>query len=180
MSLPSNWEGNHIDLYVEGAYSVATYYLNGHLLGTHATGYTSAIFRLDNATGLQFGAGSENILAIYIDATAKACTGWWCVMLQLYSAHACAEHAKQPTHLLMQRLLKLTCDLPMTYNQHHTYVIKNKVRGRRSLQKHVLDFNIAAPRCAARRLCTGLLLQRLQDAEHACNGHDCEQCFPPA
>eukprot|EP00729_Bicosta_minor_P017749 gene17749-23323_t len=77
MSLPSDWEGNHIDLYVEGAYSVATYYLNGHLLGTHATGYTSAIFRLDNATGLQFGAGSENILAIYIDATAKACTGWW-------------------------------------------------------------------------------------------------------
>lgn len=29
----------------------------------------------------------------------------------------------------MQRLLKLTCDLPMTYNQHHTYVIKSRYEG---------------------------------------------------
>ena len=38
-----------------------------------------AVFRLDNATapGLKFGPGAENVLAIYIDATQSACTGWW-------------------------------------------------------------------------------------------------------
>ena len=79
LGLPAAWEGTHIDLYVEGAYSVATYYLNGQLLGLHTTGYTSAIFRLDNATapGLRFGPGAENILAIFVDATEAACTGWW-------------------------------------------------------------------------------------------------------
>ncbi len=76
--LPNEWHGTHIDLYVEGAYSIATYYLNGVLLGQHVTGYTSAIFRLDNVTsGINFGPGAENILAIYIDATKEACTGWW-------------------------------------------------------------------------------------------------------
>ena len=61
-------------------YSVATYYLNGALLGTHQTGYTSGIFRLDNSTpGLRFGPGAEsaNVLAIFIDARQAACTGWW-------------------------------------------------------------------------------------------------------
>ena len=78
-------------------YSVATYYLNGHLLGTHATGYTSAIFRLDNTTGLQFGAGSENILAIFIDATKSACTGWWCVRSRAHVLAALSNAPHPPT-----------------------------------------------------------------------------------
>ena len=41
LALPADWEGTHIDIYVEGAYSVATYYLNGVLPSPHATGYTS-------------------------------------------------------------------------------------------------------------------------------------------
>lgn len=76
-ALPSDWKGMHIDLYIEASYSVATYYLNGKLLGKHANGYTSSIFRLDRSNfNLTYG-GGDNVLAIYIDATLEACTGWW-------------------------------------------------------------------------------------------------------
>ena len=78
LKLPSSWQGSHVELYVEGAYSVATYYLNGVLVGTHQNGYTSAIWRLDNVAGapLRFG-GEDNVLAVYIDARMAHCTGWW-------------------------------------------------------------------------------------------------------
>ena len=55
--------------------------------------------------------------------------------------------------------------------------LNKQVRGWRPLQEHVLDFDLAAPRSAARGLCAGVLLQRLQGTQHACNGDDSEQCF---
>ena len=67
-----------MELYVEGMYASATYWLNGAPLGVHGLGYTSAFFRLDNVTGgLLYGNGSQNVLAIYVDATEAQCTGWW-------------------------------------------------------------------------------------------------------
>lgn len=78
--LPPSWEGRHVELYVEGAYSIATYYFNGELLGTHTNGYTSAIWRLDAVAGaaaLRCDGASENVLAIHVDARMARCTGWW-------------------------------------------------------------------------------------------------------
>ena len=49
-AVPSEWQGQHIELYVEGMYAFATYYLNGAYLGTHALGYTSFFARLDNSS----------------------------------------------------------------------------------------------------------------------------------
>ncbi len=34
--LPESWQGTHVEFYTEGVYSVATFYLNGQLLGTHS------------------------------------------------------------------------------------------------------------------------------------------------
>ena len=33
--LPSDWQGTHIELYTEGVYASATFYLNGIVLGSH-------------------------------------------------------------------------------------------------------------------------------------------------
>ena len=77
--VPAAWAGSHVELYVEGLYASATYYLNGAPLGNHGLGYTSAALRLDNATGGLFFDGRDNILAVYVDATEAQCTGWWCV-----------------------------------------------------------------------------------------------------
>jgi hypothetical protein len=78
--VPAEWAGSHIELYIEGLYASATYYLNGAPLGYHGLGYTSASLRLDNATGGLFFDGRENILAVYVDATEAQCTGWWYVL----------------------------------------------------------------------------------------------------
>ena len=60
-----------------GQLSVSTWYINGELLGTHQNGYTSAIFRLDNASKLKYDGQTDNVLAVYIDARMAHCTGWW-------------------------------------------------------------------------------------------------------
>ena len=74
--VPASWQGTHIEIYIEGMYAASTYYLNGALLGSHDLGYTSAFFRLDNAS-LVYGAGSgDNVLAVYVDATSQRDTGW--------------------------------------------------------------------------------------------------------
>lgn len=75
--LPSDWQGTHIELYTEGVYASATFYLNGIVLGSHQLGYTSAFFRLDNVSVLTFGADKPNVLAVFVDATESQCTGWW-------------------------------------------------------------------------------------------------------
>ena len=94
--VPADWQGTHIELYVEGMYAFSQYYLNGAPLGTHALGYTSGIFRLDNSS-LLYGSGTDNVLAVYVDATAARDTGW-CAL----SPHACGlllllPHPHPPT-----------------------------------------------------------------------------------
>jgi beta-galactosidase/beta-glucuronidase len=76
-AVPAAWRGQHIELYVEGMYAYATYYLNGAFLGTHALGYTSFFARLDNNTAPLLYGGAENVLAVFVDATEARDTGWW-------------------------------------------------------------------------------------------------------
>lgn len=76
-ALPAEWEGTHVELYCEGAYAYATYYLNGFPLGVHALGYTSYFVRLDNISGGLLYGGGENVLAVLVDATLARDTGWW-------------------------------------------------------------------------------------------------------
>lgn len=75
-ALPASFTDTHVELYVEGMYAFATYYLNGQPLGNHVLGYTSFFTRLDNASNLFFD-GRKNVLAVFVDATAARDTGWW-------------------------------------------------------------------------------------------------------
>ena len=79
-SLPSDWNDGASEIWVffEGSFHETTAWMNGEQLGpTHMQGYTSFALRIDNATGLRFGPGeqSENVLAVYIDASFG--DGWW-------------------------------------------------------------------------------------------------------
>ena len=76
-ALPADWQGTHIELYCEGMYAFAVYYLNGALLGEHDLGYTSAFFRLDNGSAPLVYGGGDNVLAVYVDATEARDSGWW-------------------------------------------------------------------------------------------------------
>jgi hypothetical protein len=48
-TLPAEWSGSHVSIYFEGVFSVATVFLNGLPLQTHASGYTSFAAVLHNA-----------------------------------------------------------------------------------------------------------------------------------
>lgn len=71
--VPSSWgDGRrHILLYFEGVQRNSTTYLNGQVLGRHASGYTS--FAYDATPLCRF--GEDNVLAVHVDATQP--DGWW-------------------------------------------------------------------------------------------------------
>jgi beta-galactosidase len=72
-TVPSNWTGTYIELYVEGAFESSTWYVNGIPVLTHPSGYTSFTMRLDNVTGgLVY--GGANLIAAFVDPTHY--TGW--------------------------------------------------------------------------------------------------------
>ena len=109
-TLPSDWEGKAIWLAFEGVWQRTTVFLNGELLpvdrpatfavdtpdnpgdpsvwangtGTffdgHWEGYTGFTLRLDNSSGVHFGA--ENVLAIHVDALKG--TGWCKCLMELW------------------------------------------------------------------------------------------------
>jgi hypothetical protein len=75
-AVPSDWQGRHVELYVEGALSVSSWWLNGvPILTNHYCGYTPIVLRLDNVTGapLVYGGGT-NVLVAYLDG--HQTTGW--------------------------------------------------------------------------------------------------------
>ena len=72
--LPVEWSGKSVWMYCEGSFHATTAFLNGADIGFHQAGYTSFWLRLDNVTGVHYGA-TENVLALYIDASFG--TGWW-------------------------------------------------------------------------------------------------------
>lgn len=67
--------GSYIELYVEGALSVSSWWLNGApLVPLHTSGYTSIVVPLSDATGgLVYGSG-DNVLVARVDGTET--TGW--------------------------------------------------------------------------------------------------------
>ncbi len=131
--VPAAWQGTHIEIYIEGMYAASTYYLNGALLGQHNLGYTSAFFRLDNASApLVYGAGSgDNVLAVYVDATRAQDTGW-------------CECRRGPFRSLPTRLASAALTPPSLpppphthTHSHHSRTASSRVRGRRRVSAHL-------------------------------------------
>ena len=69
--IPAADAGRTIALEFDGVFRNATVWLNGHRLGTHASGYTG--FRYEVSAVLNYGA--QNTLAVYVDA--REFEGWW-------------------------------------------------------------------------------------------------------
>ena len=158
--VPADWQGTHIELYVEGMYAYAQYYLNGAPLGTHALGYTSGFFRLDNSS-LLYGSGADNVLAVYVDATASRDTGWCEFVRRPARAPRRAPSSPPPTH-------------PHTHiHAHHC-----RVRGRRCVSPHLphlLPFLRARagawPACGHFRVWALHLLRQSLCGRGGCAGH---------
>ena len=70
-TVPAEWQGSSIWLYVEGSFHITNSWLNSVHLGEHRGGYTS--FELQLSDGLVY--GGENVLSLHVDATNG--TGWW-------------------------------------------------------------------------------------------------------
>ena len=71
-TLPADWSGSAVWLYIEGSFHVTTAWLNGESLGTHDAGYTSFWLRLDGKATVW---GGANVLSLHVDASSG--TGWW-------------------------------------------------------------------------------------------------------
>ena len=69
--LPAAWQsdGGATFVHFEGVFHHATFFLNGKYLMSHECGYTGFDLRLDNATGILFGDGKENVLTLRADAS---------------------------------------------------------------------------------------------------------------
>ncbi|WP_161406403.1 beta-galactosidase GalA [Paenibacillus silvestris] len=72
-AIPSNDEGKNISIHFDGVMGISTVWLNGHLLGTHESGYTS--FHYDISDVLRYGEEGNNVIVVKVDAT--RCEGWW-------------------------------------------------------------------------------------------------------
>jgi hypothetical protein len=70
-TLPADWQtdGGPTFVHFEGVFHHATIFLNGHYLMSHECGYTGFDVRLDNATGVRFGPGAQNVLSLRADAS---------------------------------------------------------------------------------------------------------------
>ena len=68
--------GTHIaTLVFDGVQTASKTYLDGELLGTHASGYTPFRYVLSAATAARLGSGASVVLAVEADATKP--DGWW-------------------------------------------------------------------------------------------------------
>jgi hypothetical protein len=74
-SAPQEWEGSAVWLYFDGIFRETTIYLNGQNITSHTAGYTSFAVRLDG-NGLEYGASSKNVLAVFVDSDTGR-SGWW-------------------------------------------------------------------------------------------------------
>ena len=74
--LPASWASSRVELYVEGAISASTWWLNGVPLAggkMFYSSYTAIPLRLDNVPGVVF--GGPNVLTAYVNGRLR--TGWW-------------------------------------------------------------------------------------------------------
>ncbi len=70
-TLPASDQGHRLWIDFDGIYRNSQIWLNGHLLGTHPSGYTS--FRYDITDAARY--GGTNVLAVRADA--RGSEGWW-------------------------------------------------------------------------------------------------------
>lgn len=66
-------EGKRISIHFDGVTGISTIWLNGHLIGTHDSGYTS--FYYDVSDVLRYGDEGSNVIVVRVDATRHE--GWW-------------------------------------------------------------------------------------------------------
>lgn len=72
-SVPAEYEGKKITITFDGVSKNCTLWLNGFLIGSHFSGYTS--FEFDLTDYLRYGDEGENVLFMRVDATDAE--GWW-------------------------------------------------------------------------------------------------------
>ncbi|RTE11252.1 beta-galactosidase GalA [Paenibacillus whitsoniae] len=72
-NVPFEDEGKRITLHFDGVMGVSTVWVNGHLVGTNASGYTSFYYDLSDV--LRYGDEGSNIIVVKVDAS--RCEGWW-------------------------------------------------------------------------------------------------------
>lgn len=71
--IPETDKGCKIALEFDGAFRNSTVWVNGHLLGTHRSGYTS--FHYDLTDVLRYGGEGGNVVFVKVDARENE--GWW-------------------------------------------------------------------------------------------------------
>jgi hypothetical protein len=75
-NLPSDWKGQSIWIEFQGVFRATFVYFNGQRLLYHDSGYTTFLVRLDNATTVNYGTDSENVITLEVHAE-QAYSGWW-------------------------------------------------------------------------------------------------------
>ena len=72
-ALPESLRGQHIEVYLQGAFQYAEIYVNGVHVLDHSVGYTTFTARLDNVSSLVYqsegGAAAVNVIAVRVDPT---------------------------------------------------------------------------------------------------------------
>lgn len=72
-TIPASDEGRKITIQFDGIMRNSTVWVNGHLIGTHASGYTS--FTYDITDVVRYGDEGRNVIFIRVDASEYE--GWW-------------------------------------------------------------------------------------------------------
>ncbi|MDR7209857.1 beta-galactosidase GalA [Flavobacterium piscis] len=71
--IPESDKGKKISIEFDGIFRSSTVWVNGHLLGTHLSGYTPSNYNLSDV--LRYGNEGENVILVKVDATQPE--GWW-------------------------------------------------------------------------------------------------------
>lgn len=72
-ALPAEDCGKKISIHFDGVMGVSTVWLNGHLLGTHDSGYTEVYYDISDQA--RYGDEGNNVIVVRVDATRYE--GWW-------------------------------------------------------------------------------------------------------
>jgi len=71
--IPESDKGKKISIEFDGIFRNSTVWVNGHLLGSHQSGYTPSNYDLTDV--LRYGNEGENVILVKVDATQPE--GWW-------------------------------------------------------------------------------------------------------
>lgn len=72
-AIPSQDYGKKISMHFDGVMGVSTVWLNGHLIGTHNSGYTGVHYDISDI--VRYGDEGNNVIVVKVDATRYE--GWW-------------------------------------------------------------------------------------------------------